>query len=98
MGMVFIDLTHQSLHRSLTLLSVPSLRTLQCLLSVPETSEICLQDWAAFYLTLTTPDAGSSIWNQGLMQVETFIASIIYAPDLLFDQPLIPIFQILINI
>ena len=36
---------------------------LQCLSSVPETSKICLQGQVAFYLTLTTSDAGLNIWN-----------------------------------
>ena len=60
---------------------------LQCLSSVPETSKICFQGWVAFYLTLTTLNAGLNIWNQGLMQVKIFIASITYALNLLLDQP-----------
>ena len=72
--------------------------SLQPLLNVPETSEICLQGWAAFNFTLTTSDAGSNIRGRGSMQVRVFIASIIYALNLLLHQPLILMFHILINI
>ena len=61
--------------------------TLQCLSSVPETSEICFQGWVAFHLTLTTLNAGSNILNQGSTQVGICIASIMYALNLLLDQP-----------
>ena len=66
---------------------------LWCLSSVPETSELCFQGQVAFYLTLTT-------LNAGLTQVKIFITSIMYALNLLLDQqpPPIPMFHILISI
>ena len=66
MGTAFINLFIGPLLYHQCLLQGP----LRCLSSVPEISEICFQGWVAFYLTLTTSNAGSNIWGQGLMHVD----------------------------
>ena len=71
---VLIGLSHQPPYQFCSPSLLPSS-------NIPAISKKHLQGQAIFYFTLTTSHAGSSIWDQGSVQVRTIVVFIIYFLD-----------------